>query len=138
MMEIRYATINDLNHLERYDHHISKEVMTQKIEAKQIIVSYFDDEFAGWLRFGFFWDEIPFMNMLFVVDKFRQKGIATSLVTYWEKEFETNHDIVLTSTLSDETSQHFYRKLSYQDCGGFVLPGESMEIILMKKVSKND
>lgn len=135
-MKIRFATEKDIDYLTDYDGHVSKKMLVTKVENKQVIVAYINNEFAGFLRFGFFWDEIPFMNMLFVLEKFRQEGIATALVKYWEKEFEDSHTILLTSTLSDETSQHFYRKLSYQDIGGFVLPGESMELILMKQVSK--
>ena len=135
-MKIRFATEKDIDYLTDYDGHVSKKMLVTKVENKQVIVAYINNEFAGFLRFGFFWDEIPFMNMLFVLEKFRQEGIATALVKYWVKEFEDSHTILLTSTLSDETSQHFYRKLSYQDIGGFVLPGESMELILMKQVSK--
>jgi len=135
-VKIRFATEKDIDYLTDYDGHVSKKMLVTKVENKQVIVAYINNEFAGFLRFGFFWDEIPFMNMLFVLEKFRQEGIATALVKYWEKEFEDSHTILLTSTLSDETSQHFYRKLSYQDIGGFVLPGESMELILMKQVSK--
>ena len=29
--------------------------------------------------------------------------------------------LVMTSTQVDESAQHFYRKLGYKDCGGFVI-----------------
>ena len=45
-----------------------------------------NDEFIGWLRFNLFWDNTPFMNMLFVLEPHRGKGIGRQLVTCWERE----------------------------------------------------
>lgn len=38
----------------------------------------------------------------------------------------------MTSTQSDETAQHFYRKLGYVDAGALLLQDEPLEIILTK------
>ncbi len=44
----------------------------------------------------------------------------------------------MTSTQTDESAQHFYRKLGYQDAGCLVLdiPGykQPMEMFLVKKI----
>ena len=40
--------------------------------------------------------------------------------------------MVLTSTLSNEQAQFFYRKNGYTDCGSLLLPEEPLEIILRK------
>ncbi len=72
-------------------------------------------------------------ELLFVVERYRARGIGRSLVDFWEKAMlERHHRVLLTSTLSSETSQHFYRKLGYTDIGGFTLPGEPLELLLMK------
>ena len=46
--------------------------------------------------------------------------------------------ILLTSTQVDEEAQHFYRKLGYKDCGGFVIdvPGyeQPMELFMIKGI----
>jgi len=47
---------------------------------------------------------------------------------------KNNHKIVLTSTLSSEQAQFFYRKNGYIDCGSLLLPKEPLEIILLKKL----
>lgn len=48
------------------------------------------------------------------------------------------YDMVLTSTQVDEQAQHFYRKLGYKDCGGFVVDIEGqeqpMELFLIKSI----
>ena len=40
----------------------------------------------------------------------------------------------MTSTLADEEGQFFYRRLGYTDSGALFLPGESAEIIFIKKI----
>lgn len=40
----------------------------------------------------------------------------------------------MTSTLSNENAQHFYRKLGYRDSGGLLLPNEPLEIIFVKNL----
>jgi hypothetical protein len=47
---------------------------------------------------------------------------------------EKSYNKVLTSSLADETAQHFYRKRGYRDIGSFVLPGEAAEIFFLKEL----
>ena len=42
------------------------------------------------------------------------------------------HPLVMTSTQANEDAQSFYRRLGYEDVGGFLLPGEAYELILVK------
>lgn len=44
------------------------------------------------------------------------------------------YNLVMSSSLANETAQHFYRKLNDVDCGALILPGKSLEIIFVKKV----
>ena len=90
---------------------------------------------VGWLRWGLFWDEVPFMNMLHVVEERRRQGIGRLLVDAWEARCrEDGHATVLTSTLSSESAQHFYRRMGYQDAGCLLLPDEALEILFIKTV----
>lgn len=47
---------------------------------------------------------------------------------------EMNHKLLMLSTMVDEYSQHFYRKLDYRDIGSFMLLNEPLEIILVKEI----
>ena len=49
--------------------------------------------------------------------------------------FAAGHELVLTSTMSNETSQHLYRRLGYVDCGALFLPDEPAELILRKALA---
>ena len=76
------------------------------------------------------------MNMLWHEEDYRKKGIGTKLVNFWEMEMQKRgNNQVMTSTLSDETAQHFYRKLEYQDCGSLLLLDGALEILFLKSLN---
>lgn len=89
----------------------------------------------GWLRWGYFWDSLPFMNMLWLDEAQRDKGYGRQFVMAWEAHMQSaGHEAVLTSTQSDEQAQHFYRKIGYEDRGALLLPGVALEIIFYKRL----
>ena len=132
---IRYANENDIEIISKYDKHISKEELANIIKLKRVIVMYEDDKFVGWLRYNLFWDNTPFMNILYLLDNERGKGNGSRLVIFWENEMkQKNYEFVLTSTQSNEEAQFFYRKIGYVDSGALLLPNEPLEIFLYKKL----
>ena len=133
---IRYADIQDLTVLGEHDKHISESELSNIVPAKRVLVMYQGDNFIGWLRFGLFWDNIPFMNMLYILDDHRGKGNGTKLVSFWEKEMaKEGYRQVLTSTQSDEQAQFFYRKIGYTECGALLLPKEPLEMLFIKDLT---
>lgn len=132
---IRYANESDLEILKKYDKHICEAELKNSIKENRIIIMLNSNNFMGWLRYNLFWDSIPFINMLYLLEGFRGKGYGKQLIHYWEEEMLKNHyKIVLTSTLSNEQAQFFYRKNGYVDCGSGLLPNEPLEIILLKNL----
>lgn len=135
-MKIEYANKEDYQYILNNDKHISKELIESKINMKEIIIARNEDhKNIGWLRYNYFWDNTPFMNMLYLDENYRHKEIGKNLVTFWENEMKHNgYDLVMTSTLSNENAQHFYRKLGYKDAGSLLLENEPLEIIFAKKL----
>lgn len=132
-MTIRYAVSEDIETLAPYDHHIAREELEESIRRRWVLAMLDGKGLAGWLRWNLFWDNTPFMNMLFLLEGCRGKGLGRQLVGFWEREMAAQgYREVLTSTLSDEPAQHFYRRLGYRDCGCLLLPGEALEIFLRK------
>lgn len=130
---IRYAQNDDLEALMKYDTHIAGRELENSISSRHVPVSFENGTLVGWLRFNLFWDSIPFMNMLYVLPEHRGKGHGSALVDFWEKEMlESGYKMLLTSTLSNEQAQFFYRKKGYTDCGSLLLPHEPLEIIMLK------
>ncbi len=136
-MKIEISTEKDLPFLSRYDHHISKEELAVSISRGRILMLKNEQgEAVGWLRWNLFWDNIPFMNLLFLLEDYRGKGYGKMLVHFWEDAMrKEGFSLVMTSTQSDEEAQHFYRKLGYRDAGALLLPEEVLEIMLIKKIS---
>ena len=132
---IRYADMRDFEVLKEYDRHISERELKNVLPLKRVLVNYEADKFIGWLRFGLFWDSIPFMNMLYILEEHRGQGRGTELVEFWEAEMSrAGYRQVLTSTQSDEQAQFFYRKLGYCECGALLLPKEPLEMIFIKEL----
>lgn len=135
-MKIEYANKIDCQYILDNDKHISKELIESKINMNEIIIARNEDnKNIGWLRYNYFWDNTPFMNMLYLDENYRHKGIGKNLVTFWENEMKHNgYDLVMTSTLSNESAQHFYRNLGYKDAGSLLIENEPLEIIFTKKL----
>ncbi|MCH5315262.1 MAG: GNAT family N-acetyltransferase [Eubacterium sp.] len=132
-MNIRLAEINDYPFLKENDKHIRKDEIKSLIYQHRILLLELDDEIIGWLRWSLFWDNTPFMNMLYILDGHRSQGLGKKLVEFWENQIKQDgYNMVMTSSLSDEQAQHFYRKLGYVDSGSLLLPGEALEIIFTK------
>jgi ribosomal protein S18 acetylase RimI-like enzyme len=110
--------------------------MKYKIDQGEIIVAIKNTSVIGWLRYGYFWDSIPFMNMLNVIEEYRGRGTGTQLAIYWEAVLrDKGFKEVLTSTSANERGQFLYRKLGYKDCGALLFPNEPLEIILHKIIA---
>lgn len=131
------ASTADLAFLRDVDKHVSPDTLAALVSTGRVLVVEVDGAAVGFLRWGLFWDRIPFMNLLWVLPDWRGQGVGTTLVEAWEKsQLAAGHDLVLTSTMSNETSQHFYRRLGYLDTGALLLPDEPAELILRKPLAR--
>lgn len=129
------AQLKDSAILLKYDEHIREKELCSLIELGRVIIIESESNFIGWLRWNLFWDNTPFMNMLYLLDTYRGKGYGKEIVTHWENLMkESGYALVMTSTLSNEQAQHFYRKLGYIDSGSLLLKNEPLEIIFTKEI----
>lgn len=136
-MEVRFATIDDRNIIAHYDRHISKHELEILIGLNRVYILESENGFIGWLRYNLFWDNTPFMNMLYLLEEYRGKGFGKQFVIYWEEQMKmSGYNVVMTSTASDEYAQHFYNKSGYAAVGGFLPDGEAYEIILSKTLGE--
>ena len=134
-MTIRMATMNDLSRIVEQDRHISPEELKSLISLGRVAVAEDEESFLGWMRWNLFWDNTPFLNMLYLLEPYRGKGYGKALMAHWETEMEAQgYGLLMTSTASDEYAQHFYQRLGYAAVGGFSFPGEAYELIFVKKL----
>lgn len=127
---------SDIEGILALDHHINKDILERKIDSKEVYIIKENANVIGTLRYSLFWDNTPFMNLLYVNKAYQRKGYGSLLVSHWENDMiKKGFKIVMTSTLANEEAQHFYRKYGYKDIGGFVLPNEPLELLLIKGIS---
>lgn len=132
---IRKATGKDLDFLKK-DVHISSLILKENIERGYVyIIETKDGTSIGWLRYNLFWDNTPFLNMLYVLEEYRDKGYGSLALTYWEEEMKKQgFKEFMTSTLVHESAIHFYLKHGYEAVGGFHPSLSEYEIILKKTI----
>ncbi len=134
-MNIRLAENSDLNILLMNDAHIAKNDLLDSISAHRVYIAEDRDIFCGWLRYNLFWDNTPFMNMLYLLDHARGKGYGRELLLFWEERMrKLSYKTVMTSTASNEYAQHFYMKMGYKIIGGFLQKDSPYEVILEKSI----
>ena len=134
-MNIQIASPADLSLLTRLDRHISPAELERTISLGRVYCLRDGDRLAGWLRYNLFWDNTPFLNLLFLAEDCRGHGYGGELLRRWEAEMaRLGFRLVMTSTQSDEYAQHFYRHMGYRAVGGFALPGDVYELILVKEI----
>jgi len=139
MTEIRYVQATDKEFWYCLDRHLPEQEFEYKVRDKRGYVLLEDEKPVGVLRYNLFWDNTPFCTLLFVGREYQKKGYGRMLMEHWEKDMKAKgYGMLLTSTQVDEEAQHFYRKLGYKDCGGFVIdiPGyeQPMEMFLVKGI----
>lgn len=135
---IRLAQERDADVILLYDKHITRAELINSINLNRIYVVTENDQFCGWLRYNLFWDNTPFMNMLYFLDGFRNRGYGRQAVERWEDDMKSlGYSEVMTSTQSDETAQHFYTKLGFKVIGGFSQKDNPFELIMSKPLLKS-
>ena len=137
MVKIRHVRTEDKQFWYSLDRHLPEEEFVNKVRDNRGYILEEDGKPVGLLRYNLFWDNTPFCTLLFVDWPYQKKGYGRMLMEHWEADMmEKGYGMLLTSTQADEEAQHFYRKLGYKDCGGFVptVPGyeQPMELFLEK------
>ncbi|MBO5716222.1 MAG: GNAT family N-acetyltransferase [Clostridia bacterium] len=139
MLEIRYVKFEDREFWYALDRHLPGAEFENKVRDKKGYVLLDDGKPIGLLRYNLFWDNTPFCTLLFVDWEYQKRGYGKKLMEHWEADMKNQgYAMLLTSTQVDEDAQHFYRKLGYRDCGGFVVDipeySQPMELFLIKRI----
>jgi ribosomal protein S18 acetylase RimI-like enzyme len=139
MIEIRYLKSSDKQFWYSLDKHLVEAEFINKVHSKRGYVILMNDKPIGLLRYNLFWDNTPFCTMLMIDENYRGKGYGKQLIEYWEHDMKAKgYGMLLISTQVNETSQNFYRKLGYKDCGSLVIdvPGyaQPMEMFFIKTI----
>ena len=133
MFNIRYALKEDKAFWFTIERHICEDKFYAKVRDKQGYIICDGDKEVGIMRYGLFWDNIPFVNLIELGEPYRNKGFGSQTMKFWEDEMQKlGHKLVMTSSQSNELAQHFYRKLGYIDSGCLLLVNDPAEIFFVK------
>lgn len=122
MLSIRYVQEEDNEFWFKLDKHLSQCEFEKKIRDKMGYVLLENNVPIALLRYNLFWDNTPFLTMIYVKQEYQHKGYGRKLIKFWEENMKSaGYEMIMTSTQVDEEAQHFYRKIGYQDSGGLIV-----------------
>ena len=138
MFQIRRVSEADKPFWFTLDKHLSESEFALKVRDKRGYIISDGNKPIGIMRYNLFWDNTPFLTLIYIEEPYQGKGFGRQATLHWENEMrELGYRMVMTSTQADEQAQHFYRKLGYVDRGCLILdntPYEQPQEIIMVKV----
>jgi len=139
MFTIDYVTQNDKEFWFSLDRHMPENEFLLKVRDKRGYVIKDGEKPVGILRYNLFWDNIPFLSLIYIIESYRRKGFGKRSILHWEKEMRMlGYTAIMTSTQVNEDAQNFYRKLGFKDAGCLVLDipehEQPMEMFLIKSL----
>jgi ribosomal protein S18 acetylase RimI-like enzyme len=140
MFRISFVSEKDKLFWFSLDKHLSESEFELKIRDKRGYVISDDNKPIGIMRYNLFWDNTPFLTLIYIDEPCQGKRFGETAMLHWENEMRgLGYKMVMTSTQSDEQAQHFYRKLGYVDRGCLILDNtpyeQPQEIIMIKVIS---
>lgn len=120
------------------DSHVNEFQYENRVHTKTGYIMWDENKPIGLMHYSVLWDNLPFLNLIYVKKQYRNKGNATKAMNLWEADMKKQgYKMVLISTQVDEDAQHLYRKLGYIECGALLMnntPFEQPMEMFMRKV----
>lgn len=137
MFNIRFVESSDKGFWYSLDKYLPDKEFEKKVRDKMGYIILEDEKPIGVLRYNLFWDNTPFLTLIFIDLPYQKKGFGYKAMGFWEQEMKkSGYGMVMVSTQVDEDAQYFYRKLGYKDCGCLVLDipnyEQPMEMFMIK------
>lgn len=137
MFTMRIAKSSDKEFWYSLDKHLPDKSFEIKVRDKMGYIILEDEKPIGILRYNLFWDNTPFLTLIYIDWPFQKKGFGCKAMKFWEQEMKKlGYGMIMVSTQVDEEAQHFYRKLGYKDCGCLVVDipryEQPMEMFMIK------
>ncbi len=135
-MVISLARNEEKSEIKKYDSHIESNKLEECIHNQFVYVLKVENKIIGVLRYSYFWQSIPFLDLINIDLNYQKKGYGSKMMIYWENLMLTKgYKDVMLSTQEDETSKYFYEKLGYKYIGKFLPPNQDVyELMYTKKL----
>lgn len=130
-MTIELACPADVARLTVYDGHIPAARLADCVQQGLVYVlrpACGPQEVVGVLRYSFFWQTIPFLDLLYIDQAYRGRGYGRQMMACWEVNLRRRaYRWAMTSTQADETAYLFYESLGYRRVGAFRPPEQEAD-----------
>jgi GNAT superfamily N-acetyltransferase len=141
MFSIRPVTQDDQDFWLSIDHHSTKEDFHHKVNGSLGYVLFEGAVPIGLMHYHAMWDNLPFLNFMFLLPEWRGKRYGKAALAFWESTMQRKgYQMTLLSTQADESAQFFYRKQGYRECGCLILQDcpleQPMEIFFLKVLTE--
>lgn len=119
-LNIKFANQNDLESAMELDLHKNKDVISNKIDRKEVIVAELEGEVVGCLKIEYLWTHMPFISYIVVKENLRASGIGERLLNFLENYLkeEKGSKFLLSSSMTDATkAQRWHMRRGFKECG---------------------
>ena len=135
MTSLRVSVSSDIEFLRGLLEQFSGDLLNAQIRDGKLRVVQWEDRLVGCIKFHVLWGTLPFLENLVILESERCRGHGTRAVRHWENEMASlGFDLVLMSTQSAKTAQHFWRKLGYKDCGSLIVQSQPTELFMQRRI----
>lgn len=123
MVDVKYATTNDLDDILKLDDEIAIEDIKKKIEDKEYFILKSEDKVVGILRYNKFLDCIPMINKITIIDEYNNDNNFKKLIELVEMMMRINKKSseIMIIVNSNDNRQELYRENGYIDIGALKL-----------------
>lgn len=144
---IRFAQTDDFQLVRKLDPHskyIDPDKLRRKIEGDEVLIASADNVPVGLLKFSYFWTTRPYIDLVWVIEEQRGKGVGSQLLDFLEKYLSKNGYSYLYSSSeeAEEAPQQWHLKHGFKKCGvlsAINLPHDQTgEVFFYKHIGKLD
>lgn len=132
-MTFSKASIEEKSKVEKFDKYLG-----ELIDQELVYVLRDQKEVVGVLQYRLFWQKVPFIEHLYIDEKYRGNDYGTCMMVQWEDEMANRgYTDVMLSTEQNESTKEFYLKIGYKQTGSFFPNNQySQELMLSKNIKR--
>lgn len=112
------ASASDLRFVSQ-DGYLTERIVRRKIEDGDVFVAERDGEHVGYLRLGYLWAKLPYIELIRVLESHRRAGVGRALLAFIEADAAASgHAVLYSSSQADEPEpQAWHRRMGFEECG---------------------
>ena len=83
-IELKHMRAEDKAFVMKIDSHVNGLQYENRVHTKTGYIIWDGNKRAGLMHYTVLWDNLPFLNLIYVEEKHRNRGIASKAMNLWE------------------------------------------------------